>query len=155
MEVNPFELPSLPLSERKFFPKKLSAIYFAISKTNEILYIGRANCLHTRWSGYGHHRRIQLEELGGVRIAWMQVSDPALLPDIELKMINYFAPNLNGVSGYVIAPAKQSSKKRRDKSLKMRLNKLEWEALEREALRRDVPKAQIIREGLRQVLNLD
>lgn len=89
--IQPLELPSLPLSWRKGFPS-CSAIYFAILD-KEILYIGRTVNLVRRW--VSHHREAELEIKGEVRIAWIEVSDPLLLPPIEDALIKYFKPLLN------------------------------------------------------------
>ena len=97
-------LPSLLLSERKNFPKKVSAIYFAISAKDEVLYIGRAKCLYNRWNLNTHHKQRYLEGLANVRIAWMQVSDSSLLPEIERALINHFKPPCNGVDKALVSP---------------------------------------------------
>lgn len=46
-----------------------------------------------RW--INHHRYAELEQIGNVRIAWIQVSEPQLLPLIEDALIKYFKPLLN------------------------------------------------------------
>lgn len=84
-------LPSLPLGWRKAFPA-CPAIYFAILD-DKILYIGRTKCLAKRW--IGHHREAELQKMGEVRIAWVQVSDVRLLPAIEKAFIRFFKPTLN------------------------------------------------------------
>lgn len=140
-------LPSILLSERKSLPKKVSAIYFALSSSDEVLYIGRAVCLHDRWSGQKHHRRVQLEELGGVRIAWMQVSDPVLLPEIETALIKHFSPLLN-VSNNEFPFQRGTCEPPKTKTYKIRFSDWEWQRLESAAKRRNVPIAQVIREGL-------
>lgn len=89
--VVPLQLPSLPLSWRKGFPS-CSAIYFAISN-NQVLYIGRTLNLVRRWAN--HHRQAELENVDEVRIAWMEVSEPELLPAIEKALIQFFKPCLN------------------------------------------------------------
>lgn len=156
LNVDPLTLPSLLLSDRKSLPKKVSAIYFAISPRNEVVYIGRAVCLHRRWAGQKHHKRVQLEELGGVRIAWMQVSDPALLPDIESGLINHFDPPLNLInSGFVsrrrlkARESKPRESKARRNEIKVRLNDQELKILRAEAQRRDVSVSEVIRDYLK------
>lgn len=89
--IAPLELPSLPIESRKKFPQ-CSAIYFAIAG-DKILYIGRATNLLKRW--YGHHRQAELETIEGCRIAWLEVSDPGLLPAIEKALIQSFKPPSN------------------------------------------------------------
>jgi hypothetical protein len=85
-------LPSLPLSWRRAFPKKASVIYFAISKANEILYIGRSVDFNNRWKN--HHKLKKLEEMECIKIAWLEVND-SLLSEIELMLIGHFNPPLN------------------------------------------------------------
>ncbi len=89
--INPLQLQSFPLAWRKAFPD-CPCIYFAILD-KKILYIGRSQSLGKRWMN--HHRYIELEEIGDVRIAWIQVSSPELLPLIEDALIKYFKPLLN------------------------------------------------------------
>lgn len=89
--INPLFLPSLPMGWRKAFPA-CPAIYFAILN-DKILYIGRTNCLAKRW--IDHHREAELQKMGDVKIAWVQVSDVRLLPAIEKAFIHFFKPTLN------------------------------------------------------------
>ena len=86
-------LPSLPLSWRKAFPPKVPVIYFALSQKNEVLYIGQSVNMPGRWNS--HHRLKKLEEIGDVKIAWLEVSDRAMLPELELSLINRFNPIFN------------------------------------------------------------
>lgn len=92
-EIEPLNLPSLPLSEKHNLPN-LPAIYFAISDSNEIIYIGRTGKLATRW--ISHHRYYKLKAMGNIRIAWFQCSEESLLPQIEEVLISHFQPPLNG-----------------------------------------------------------
>ena len=90
-EINPFELPALPLESRKNFPT-CPACYFAISG-NKIFYIGKASNLLKRWAG--HHRYAELEQHTDVKIAWIEFNDPSLLPIVETALIQHFKPLLN------------------------------------------------------------
>lgn len=92
-EIDFHVLPSLPVEERISLPS-CSAIYFAVSSEEKILYIGRAGDLLTRW--LLHHRYNQLCRIGGVPVCWLEVSDSTLLPAIERALISYFKPVLNG-----------------------------------------------------------
>ena len=92
LQINPLNLPSLPLTERQKLPK-LPAVYFAIGSSGEILYIGRSRNLATRWSV--HHRYLELKTIGNVRIAWLHCSNESLLPEIEEALIKHFIPPLN------------------------------------------------------------
>jgi hypothetical protein len=82
-------LPSMLLSDRSQLPK-ISCVYFAISSGN-IQYIGRSVNLHSRWTG--HHRTNCLAT--DSHIAWIEVSNLDLLPEIEAALIYWFKPPLN------------------------------------------------------------
>jgi hypothetical protein len=85
-------LPSLPLANRSGLPT-CPAVYFAL-EGDRVLYVGRASNLQQRWTT--HHRYSQLKGINNVRIAWLECSDPSLLPEIEVALIEYFQPSLNG-----------------------------------------------------------
>lgn len=103
-EINPLQLPSVALLEKHKLPQ-LPAIYFAIAENGEILYIGRSVNLASRWNG--HHRYLELKEIGNVRIAWLSCDDESLLPQIEEAMIKHFLPCLN----HTLVKYKQSKSK--------------------------------------------
>lgn len=84
-------LPSVRLSERSKLPA-VSAVYFAISASDEVLYIGKANNLSCRW--YGHHRYDQLCKFRDVRLAWLEMSQDEL-DVMEQSLILHFDPPLN------------------------------------------------------------
>lgn len=86
-------LPSVFLENKNSLPK-CPAIYAALSKENEVLYIGLANDLSARWAT--HNRLQQLRAIGDIRICWLEVSDKSILPEIEKALIDYFQPELNG-----------------------------------------------------------
>ena len=85
-------LPSLPLTSRSGLPT-CPAVYFAL-EGDRVLYVGRSGNLQQRW--ITHHRYSQLKGLNNVRIAWLECSDPSLLPEIEAALICHFLPPLNG-----------------------------------------------------------
>lgn len=91
-EIQIASLPMLPLAQRADLPD-CSAIYFAIADNGEVLYIGRAASLAQRWGS--HHRRYQLEQVGNVRIAWLE-ADAAALAALEFGLVERFQPSLNG-----------------------------------------------------------
>jgi len=93
--ITPTQLPSLPLKSRNKLPKT-PGIYFAIDSQGTIQYIGRSVDINQRWKQ--HHRCDQLEEVGGVQIAWLEVSEQGLLLDIERALIKWFDPPLNNAS---------------------------------------------------------
>jgi hypothetical protein len=85
-------LPRLPLTQLKELPR-ISAIYFALAGTGEVLYIGKAKNLFQRWQV--HHRKKQLGSFEGAFLAWLEVTDTSLLEQIEKALIESFAPRLN------------------------------------------------------------
>jgi len=90
--INPLTLPSLSLINRSALPP-CPAVYF-VREGDRVLYVGRSVNLQQRW--ITHHRYSQLKGLNNVRIAWLECSDPSLLPEIEAALIEYFQPSLNG-----------------------------------------------------------
>ena len=91
--INLQTLPSLPLEDRRLLPET-PGIYFAINSLDQIQYIGRSVNLRQRW--LNHHRHSQLEGTGSVRLVWLEVSEPELLPGVEEALIEYYQPSLNG-----------------------------------------------------------
>lgn len=92
-EIDLLTLPSLSLEQRSQLPNTC-CIYFAIDSQDIVQYIGRSLDLQQRWTQ--HHRQCQLQNMDGVRIAWLTVDAPELLPEIEKALISWFAPRLNG-----------------------------------------------------------
>lgn len=84
-------LPSLSLTERSQLPE-ITAVYFALSITGEVLYVGKANNLRSRW--YGHHRYDQLRKFRTVRLAWFETPQDEL-DATERAFIAYYDPPLN------------------------------------------------------------
>ncbi len=87
------QLPSLPLSEGDNLPS-CTAIYFVSLDSGELLYVGKAVNLYTRWRS--HHRCKQLESLQNVYISWIEVESSVNLDDLEANFIASFQPRLNG-----------------------------------------------------------
>jgi DNA-binding Xre family transcriptional regulator len=92
--ITPSTLPSLPLSRRKELPKK-SGIYFALDSLEVVQYIGQSINIRNRW--VNHHRQSELDVVGNVNIAYLEVSEPSLLNEIEWALIEHFNPPLNGL----------------------------------------------------------
>jgi hypothetical protein len=90
--INPLTLPSLSLINRSALPP-CPAVYFVL-EGDRVLYVGRSVNLRQRWMT--HRRYKQLKAISNVRIAWLECSDPSLLPEIEAALIEYFQPSLNG-----------------------------------------------------------
>jgi DNA-binding XRE family transcriptional regulator len=94
MLVNLESLPSIPLEQKSSLPI-CSGIYFVIDEDEKVLYVGRSKNINQRWSNAGHHKYTQLSSIPNVRIAWLEVSDASLLPNIEAALIDWFCPTLN------------------------------------------------------------
>ncbi len=90
------ELPSMPLRAYRNVPP-CPALYFVLTLANEVCYIGRAMSLKARWRY--HHRLMDFWDIDGLRIAWVSVSDPALLPALERACLAYFQPSMNAYKG--------------------------------------------------------
>lgn len=99
-EINPLTLPSVSLEDRRDLPAD-PCIYFAIDGQGVVQYVGRSVNPRNRWQR--HHRRSQLEEMGGVRIAYVHV-DADLLEPVEAALIDWFNPPLNGTLTPNLAP---------------------------------------------------
>lgn len=153
INVNPFELPFLPLGDRKSLPKKVSAIYFAISATNEVLYIGRAICLYTRWNGQKHHKQEKLEELGNIKIAWVEVKNSALLPEKEHDFISIFNPPLNDCN--ILIKAECRHRKWVAKKKTFNFSEQELKDLKEYCDKVGRTETDVIREALRKYLKAD
>jgi excinuclease UvrABC nuclease subunit len=93
MRVDVSRLPSLLFTERSRLPR-CSGIYFAVSSTNEVLYIGRSSCIRQRWRKHDH--RHSFRELRGVRVAWLEAHRDCLYA-LERDLIALLRPRLNGV----------------------------------------------------------
>ncbi|MEH2029822.1 MAG: helix-turn-helix domain-containing protein [Nostoc sp.] len=85
------DLPSLPLKNRQNLPS-ISCIYFVL-ENGWLVYIGRFKDLRFRWRQ--HHRYHDFQHLENVKIAWLEISEPSLLHEIEMALIAWFEPYLN------------------------------------------------------------
>lgn len=104
-------LPWLPLSEQNAFPQR-PTIYFAIDSTGLIQYIGRSVNPRQRWKS--HHQFNNLSKIGQIRIAYLFVDSPDLLPDIERALIQWFKPPLNKAMCRVSESGKTDTCKTKD-----------------------------------------
>lgn len=93
--INPLALPSVSLKQRSQLPTT-PCIYFAIDNQGVVHYVGRSINLRKRWVDHHHHRLDQLSELTDVRLAWFEVGEITILPVIEVALIRWFRPVLNG-----------------------------------------------------------
>jgi GIY-YIG catalytic domain-containing protein len=83
-------LPAVSLENRKRLPQT-AGIYFAIDAAGAVQYIGQSINLRQRWKGHPCQGYIA----NGGRIAYLEVSDPTLLKEIETALIQWFEPPLN------------------------------------------------------------
>lgn len=91
--VTPAALPSVPLDSRRDLPA-CQGIYFVLSSGGNVLYIGMAKNILSRWRG--HPRLTELKQQPGVTISWLHFDgDKGLLYEIERACIEYFNPVLN------------------------------------------------------------
>ncbi len=93
-EINLSSLPWLPLDAKSAFPRN-PAIYFAIDSQGTVQYIGRSINPKNRWAS--HHKYQELETIGSIKIVYLFVDSPELLPQIESALILWFNPPLNTV----------------------------------------------------------
>lgn len=92
--VNTSSLPFVLLEDHRNLPDT-PCVYFAIDADDAIQYIGMSINPARRWNS--HHRRAELAEMGGVKIAYLSVDTVGLLPEIEKALIEWFDPPLNGL----------------------------------------------------------
>lgn len=114
--LNPMELPSVSLSNRKLLPAA-SGIYFAIANGN-IQYIGRSTNINHRWAN--HHRQSDIEPMSEANIAYLLISNSTLLPKVESALIKWFNPPLNGRN------ALQPTSPEYEKEIRVRLGRV-WD----------------------------
>ncbi|MGH7999940.1 MAG: helix-turn-helix domain-containing protein [Brasilonema sp.] len=89
--LNPLTLPFVLIEQKHELPRK-TGIYFVLSETGEILYIGKSIDIHDRWRRHHRYRDIKGTP---VKIAWLLVEDSSLLHEIEMALIYWFKPKLN------------------------------------------------------------
>jgi hypothetical protein len=94
-QINLESLPSVSIEDWRHLPET-SCIYFAIDAQGIVQYIGRSVNLRQRW--INHHRKKQLACIGGVKIAYLSISNLDLLPELEKALIDWFDPKLNAQS---------------------------------------------------------
>lgn len=87
MQVDIAALPSVPFASRGMLPP-IPAVYFALSDTGTVLYVGQSIDVRRRWRE--HERR----EPDMVKIAWLPCT-PRQLLTLERKIILALRPRLN------------------------------------------------------------
>lgn len=88
-DINPLSLPSVPFKLKLELPET-PGVYFVISATDEILYIGRAKDLRRRW---GDTREIDFDT-STARIAWLELKS-SKIQEFEKRCIRLHNPPLN------------------------------------------------------------
>jgi hypothetical protein len=89
-QINIADLPSIPIAERRNLPD-ISGVYLALSKDNQVLYVGQSKSVRSRWRQHSKEKEIKpfCE-----RIAWIPVEDGQRL-EVEKNLINVFKPDFN------------------------------------------------------------
>lgn len=86
-------LPCVPYVDRDQLPCG-PGIYFITSSDDALLYIGRSNDIHFRWTN--HHKIGDVDFTGShSRIHWMLIADIEVIPGVEVRLIHRFRPPLN------------------------------------------------------------
>ncbi|NEZ67813.1 GIY-YIG nuclease family protein [Leptolyngbyaceae cyanobacterium CCMR0082] len=94
MEFDVFDLPSLSIRYKNKLPK-VPAIYFVVSESDSVEYIGIAQDLQSRWAN--HHRIKNFKDLKNARVHWLYYEWPNLRSIFrwERLFIDVFDPPLN------------------------------------------------------------
>lgn len=88
-------LPFLPLlSERRRLPN-VAACYLVL-EGETVIYVGRSKNLYSRWRNYHQKGKDLRSRSTQLKIAWIECSNPSLIPALETALIEYFQPELNG-----------------------------------------------------------
>ena len=83
------------LRNRSCLPDK-PGIYFVTDQHNQILYVGQAKNLRSRWGGRSHHRYKQLARKGLDKIHLYYIEAPIVeLDNLEKFYVEQFNPSLN------------------------------------------------------------
>lgn len=99
LKGNPSGLETLPfvdLDQRCRLPER-PLVYLVLNSENDVLYVGQSRNGKARWGG--HHKLKALQEMQGIRIAWIEVSELFLLKLIEDALIEWLEPSLNDIPG--------------------------------------------------------
>jgi hypothetical protein len=95
LDISTLDIHSLPFVETtslKMLPP-ISAIYFVLNPSNEVLYIGQSRNLFQRF--LAHHRLTDFKFNSFERICWF-TSEEEMLDELEAMAIQHFSPTLNG-----------------------------------------------------------
>lgn len=88
-EISPFALNSVSFKDSLLLPH-IAGIYFIISESQEILYIGYSTDIWERWGH--HHKRKLFSTLPSLTIAWLEIKDSNNLKKLEVELISHFKP---------------------------------------------------------------
>ena len=80
-ELNLASLPWLPLKAKSALPRQ-PAIYFCLTPTNAVVYIGETSNLYNRWVKSSHDKKKQCQDCGCDRVAWL-----APVPEIRFNRL--------------------------------------------------------------------
>lgn len=85
-------LPSLPIPDRYHLPK-IGAVYFVLSESDSIEYIGKAKNLFKRWRT--HECCMNLDNPKSCRVAWIEIEGETERIEFEKKAISTLKPRYN------------------------------------------------------------
>jgi DNA-binding transcriptional regulator YiaG len=88
--INPLALPSITIRRRSALPRS-SAVYFLIERKSEIVYIGQAANLQSRWASHEYIKECKPT----ARIAWIEIEDRSMRKVAESSLISKYRPRLN------------------------------------------------------------
>jgi GIY-YIG catalytic domain len=131
-------LPSIAMTARDTLPA-CSGVYFALSETGTVLYIGQTHNLRIRWKQ--HHHMSSLTSRGCVSIAWHPCSNEDM-GELEWRLIRQFQPILNTLQP---SPRTVSLKEKHRKRKMVYLSDLQHDAIAQVAADLAIPFAQALR----------
>jgi excisionase family DNA binding protein len=93
--IDPLRLPSIAL-ERRATLLPVPAVYFLIAGDSEVIYVGQAGNLRSRWTA-NHHCLEGYPAIAGLRIAWIEIEDETMRTQAERSLIARYRPLLNRI----------------------------------------------------------
>lgn len=90
--INPLELPSVPLLNRKNL-HRWGGVYFVIRDKQEVLYVGQSPLIKDRWNQHQCLKRLNEDDKQRSRIYWFAADEN--LKALEAAFIHRFQPLLN------------------------------------------------------------
>jgi excinuclease UvrABC nuclease subunit len=91
----------LPITQLEFLPK-ISGIYKVLDANGNVIYVGQAKNIHSRWNN-GHHKLSAIIAEYGIEayIAWAEIPE-WLLNRAENAAISFYQPKLNSKTPPVV-----------------------------------------------------